>query len=428
MIPAESWTRPAPFDGTAESLAEHARAIDAMVRTGERLWLGPFEPPAESDVADAALVVPTSGSTGAAKAVVLTHEAIRASHDATAEHLGGHGLWLPMLPPTHIAGIQVVARAARAADVLGHELPLVGPRLPALGAHFDADGFAAAARAAIAESERLGVPAFASLVPTQLARLIDDPTSAGVDAIDVLARFAAVLVGGAATPAVLLERARSRGIAITTTYGSSETAGGCVYDGRPLRGVQLAVEPTGEDHDEGVLLLGTPTAALGRLDPDGTLDRSMLEHADGRTWLRTTDLARVEEDQRGPRLIVLGRADDVIITGGLKAVPQEIEQRMLADPALAALVSDAVVVGVPDDAWGEIVTALVVPTELARRTTTAASLADLTRATLRDAGLPRHAVPKTIHVVPAVHHRGIGKIDRSAARRDAIALTAARPR
>jgi O-succinylbenzoic acid--CoA ligase len=449
FVPAESapWLRPAPFDGSAASLAEHARAIGEVLAGGGRLWLGPFEPPAAlpPGFEDTVLVVPTSGSTGRAKAVAHPLRSLLASQDATARLFAddgttaahpdsaGHGHWLPLLPPTHIAGIQVIARAHRTAQVLGLEqVPLADP-LPDLRAHFDAARFVALAQPALEQAEAAGLPALTSLVPTQLTRLLETASADGARARSLLSRFAAVLVGGAATPPDLLARARGARVRVRTTYGSSETAGGCVYDGVPLPGVRLDLVDAGPAEDRraaadpaagpdaptpsagpaGRLRIHSPTLAHGYLLEDGgasTEDFPLCGPADERAFV-TSDLAQL----RDGRLTVLGRADDVITTGGLKVVPQDVERAIGRSLLLRGIVAEAVVVGVADPEWGRRVEALVVPA--AGAAVDAQELPALVRSALRTSGLPHHAVPRRIHVVEALPLRGIGKIDRAAAAR-----------
>ncbi|WP_262424362.1 AMP-binding protein [Brachybacterium sp. Z12] len=276
------WLVPPPYDASAASLTAHAHAIGEAMAGRGRLWLGPFAPPSRlpAGFEDTALVVPTSGSTGAAKAVALSREALLASQDATAQLFAddgtapstrGHGFWLPLLPPTHIAGVQVIARAHRAAQVLGLEAAALPAPLPDLRGHFDAATFATLAEPALTQAEQLGLPAITSLVPTQLARIATGTSGADVRSRALLKRFAAVLVGGAATSPDVLAGARAQKIAVRTTYGSSETAGGCVYDREPLPGVQLrVVDPdlTGA----GRLEISSPTLALGYLTADGGTD------------------------------------------------------------------------------------------------------------------------------------------------------------
>ncbi len=427
---AVDWTVPAPYDGTPASLAEHAAAIAEMTAGRARLWLGPFAPPASlpAQLADAALVVPTSGSTGAAKAVVQSLHALRASQDATASALDGHGLWLPLLPPTHIAGVQIIARACRSAQVLGLPGPALPEEMPDLSGHFDAAVFTAAVEPALARAEALDLPAYTSLVPTQLSRLLGDASPAGRRALALLAGFAAVLVGGAATPPALLAAAREAGAAVRTTYGSSETAGGCVYDGVPLEGVRLSLDTDHRRADEapGRLLIASPTLARGLLRSDGAADLSPFRTTpEGDRVLVTSDLAALDERDGRQRLRILGRADDVVITGGRKVLPQDVEAALDAAPALRGLLADRVVVGVPDPEWGARLVALVVPAAGADPARLPAAVpAALRAAPEHGPDLPRHAVPKSTLVVEALPLRGIGKIDRSAARDLAITLGA----
>ena len=267
------WLAPPSYDASAASLGAHSAAIGETMAGRARLWLGPFPAPATlpAGYEGTALVVPTSGSTGAAKAVALSLGALHASQDATAALFAadgtasgtrGHGFWLPLLPPTHIAGVQVLARAHRTAQVLGLPVPALPDPLPDLRGHFDAAAFVELAGPALEQAERAGLPALTSLVPTQLTRIVTGASGDDARARALLKRFAAVLVGGAATSPDVLARARGQRIAVRTTYGSSETAGGCVYDRRPLPGVSLSVlEP--DDSGAGRLQVSSPTLALG---------------------------------------------------------------------------------------------------------------------------------------------------------------------
>jgi O-succinylbenzoic acid--CoA ligase len=410
-----------------------------------RLWLGPFPAPATlpAGYEGTALVVPTSGSTGTAKAVALSLEALHASQDATAELFAadgtaagsrGHGFWLPLLPPTHIAGVQVLARAHRTAQVLGLSAPALPDPLPDLRGHFDAAAFVELAGPALEQAERAGLPALTSLVPTQLTRIVTGASGDDARARALLKRFAAVLVGGAATSPDVLARARGQRIAVRTTYGSSETAGGCVYDRRPLPGVSLSVlEP--DDSGAGRLRISSPTLALGYLTEDGGTDGGVFvgpgPSADGAGTdgagadgagpggagpdgagrsFRTSDLAELDADGA---LTVLGRADDVINTGGRKVIPQDVERAIDRSLMLRGVVRGAVVIGVPDPEWGQRVEALVTLEEGADPDEAPA----LVRAALRTTEVPAHMIPKRVHVVAELPLLGIGKVDRAAARR-----------
>jgi o-succinylbenzoate---CoA ligase len=308
---------------------------------------------------DVVLVVPTSGSTGVPKGVALSADALAASADATAERLGGPGEWLLALPVTHVAGLQVVLRALRA----GTEPVAADPGDPA--------AFVAATEVLSARS-----PArrYASLVPTQLRRLLD---AGGPDA---LRAYDAVLLGGAAAPSGLVEEARAAGVRLVTTYGMSETCGGCVYDGVPLPGVTVAISG-------GRIVLGGPTLARGYLGGPPFGDRFV-----------TADLGRLD----GGRLTVLGRADDVIVTGGENVDPAAVEAALTELPG----VREAAVVGVPDPEWGSRVVATVVGTA-----TLAEARAHVT------ARLGPAAAPRELHLAAALPLLPSGKLDRAALRR-----------
>jgi o-succinylbenzoate---CoA ligase len=320
-----------------------------------------------------ALVIATSGSTGWPKGVELSAAALRASAAATHERLGGAGRWLLALPVQHIAGVQVLVRSLLA----GHE-----PAVLDLRGSFDTRGFAELA------STMSGSRRYTALVPTQLVRLLD----AGGAGLDALRGFDAVLVGGAACPPVLAERAKACGVAVVTTYGMTETAGGCVYDGRPLDGVRVRIGPDGR------VELAGPTLALGyRLDPRATA----AAFAGG--WFRTDDQGRLSADGV---LDVMGRLDEVIITGGHKVVPALVERALAAAPGVAQVC----VVGLPDAEWGQQVAAAVVPSDSA-----APPDAATLRSAARELAGPA-AVPKLIHSLDALPRGGSGKIDRTAVR------------
>ncbi|WP_434175653.1 AMP-binding protein [Brachybacterium conglomeratum] len=435
------WLVPPAYDASAASLAAHTEAIGEVMAGRARLWLGPFPAPdtLPAGLEDTALVVPTSGSTGTAKAVALSLAALRASQDATAQLFAadgtapdsrGHGFWLPLLPPTHIAGVQVLARAHRTGQVLGLPGPALPDPLPDLRGHFDAAAFVELAGPVLEQAERAGLPAITSLVPTQLTRIVTGATGDDARARGLLKRFAAVLVGGAATSTDVLARARGQRIPVRTTYGSSETAGGCVYDRRPLPGVSLSVlDP--DESGAGRLRISSPTLALGYLTEGGGTDGGVFAaaspSADGpaadaavsgavvsresadRAFL-TSDLAEIGDDGA---LTVLGRADDVINTGGRKVLPQDVERAIDRSLMLRGLVRTSVVVGVSDPEWGQRVEALVTLEE----GTDPAEASALVRSALRTTEVPAHMIPKRVHVVEELPLLGIGKVDRAAARR-----------
>ncbi|MBV9830124.1 MAG: AMP-binding protein [Marmoricola sp.] len=279
-----------PVSGTAEEILALLREWDAA----------PAPEP---------LVVATSGSTGAPKRVVLSRDAMRASALATQARLGGPRRWVLNLPPTYVAGVQVLYRSV----VAGTEPVLDG-------------------------EEVVAGRSYISLVPTQLYRRLKD----GRD-VEGLARFDAVLVGGGPMAPGLRDEAEGRGIRIVQTYGMSETCGGCVYDGLPLDGVELRIGPT--DSGDGEVLVRGPILFDGYEDEP---ERTAAALRDG--WFHTDDLGEIGPDGR---LRVTGRRDDVIISGGLKVPATEVERMLAQHPRIR----EVAVVGVADEEWGERVVA-----------------------------------------------------------------------
>jgi O-succinylbenzoic acid--CoA ligase len=341
---------------------------------------------------DAALVIETSGSTGTPKRVALSAAALLASAAASAAHvrdrLGrptGLGQWLLCLPAHYVAGTNVLVRSLHA----GTE-PVVMPT-----GHFDAAVFLDHAR-------RLTAPErYASLVPVQLARLVD-AAERDADALETLRRFDALLVGGQALRPELRERAAALGIRVVRTYGASETCGGCVYDGEPIGATRAQVRG-------GVLELSGPTLAAGYLgDPRRSAETFRVD-ADGARWYRTGDLGGVS---RAGRVTVLGRADNVIISGGEKVLLDAVERHVKSLPGLA----DAVVVAADDAQWGQVpvVVTSARGAELPGIRSSAA------------AALGRAAAPARIVTVDAIPLLASGKPDRRAL--TALAALEAQPR
>jgi len=296
------------------------------------------------------LVIETSGSTGTPKRVALSRDAMRASALATQERLGGAGQWVLNLPPTYVAGVQVLYRSV----VAGTE-PL-----------FDD------------EYETLPPGrSYISLVPTQLFRALQDG-----DTSRNLARFDAVLVGGGPLAPEVRSEAEGYGVRVVQTYGMSETCGGCVYDGGPLPGVEIRI---GEDDE--ILLRGPMLFDGYEGDPERTA--SVMEHG----WFRTSDVGRLDDDGR---LWVTGRLDDVIISGGVKVPGAAVADRLTKHP----LIEDAVVLGVPDEEWGERVLAFVVLEE------------PITLAEVREHVDPREWAPRQLVLVEEIPLLPNGKPDR----------------
>ena len=309
--------------------------------------------PGEGVAEGTAVIIGTSGSTGVPKGVELSAAALRHSARASLDRVGARPgeRWLCCLPVTHVAGLQVLVRS------------LTGGTEPVLAERADPETVAAAGCAHV------------SLVPTQLQRLL---LQAGAP----LAGYSSVLLGGAAAPAGLLTAARDAGVPVVTTYGMTETCGGCVYDGVPLDGVRAEVR------DDGRIWISGPVLFSGYLGGPRV-------PADG--WFRTGDLGALAAG----RLAVRGRADDVINTGGHKVVPGEVAAVLQACPG----VRDAAVVGQPDPDWGERVVAVVVPADPGDP-----PALELLRRHVRER-LPRYAIPSRVVMVDAVPMLPSGKHD-----------------
>lgn len=338
---------PVPADDAAQ-----AAALTQALRAGH-------------EIADTvAAVLSTSGTTGIPKGALLTATALLASAHATHERLGGPGRWLLALPAYHVAGFQVLVRSAVAGTT-----PVAVPAgvLPA---------DLAQAISAMGSGRR-----YASLVAAQLTKALDDPAAA-----QALSSLDAVLIGGGPMPAAVAEKAAAAGVLVIRTYGMSETAGGCVYDGVPLTGVQVALDPTGR------ISLGGPTVAAGYRNP--TSPDPFAEPG----WYRTDDIGSLDDSGA---LRVLGRVDDAISTGGLTVLPSIVEAAVASHPA----VLECAVFGVADEKLGQRVVAAVVVEDGAT----------ITLSELRShvaAELPATAAPREMHVVAELPRRGIGKIDR----------------
>jgi o-succinylbenzoate---CoA ligase len=329
-----------PEDGREQARARTAFHLD--------------QPVAEDD---AAAVLSTSGSTGPAKAVVLSRSAIMAAVRAAHDRLGGPGNWILALAPHYVGGLMVVARTILA----GTDLALADPRLRRLGEATD----------------RLRGRRYLSLVPTQLARACDElSTSARLAELD------AVLVGGGAAPESLLARARDLGIRVVPTYGMAETCGGCVFDGLPLTGTTVEVEPS----DGRIRIGGTQLFSGYRQDPE-LMKANMVG-----TTFQTSDRGRWLDG----RLHVEGRIDDVVISGGRKVDLTKVEQL-----AQERIDGEIVILGVPDAEWGTAVVAI---------STGPDTLADVRRRLAEN--LPTHALPKRLVRVADIPRTAGGKVDR----------------
>jgi o-succinylbenzoate---CoA ligase len=317
-------------------------------------------PPVLAD--ETAVVIATSGSTGEPKGVQLSAAAMMASAAASLSRIGaGPGeRWLCCLPTFHISGIGVLVRS------------LLTGTDPAVASAVSPDVLTASGCAHV------------SLVPTQLRRLLD----AGADP----GRVKTILLGGAAAADTLLAEAGAAGWRVITTYGMSETCGGCVYAGVPLDNVKVRLGRGGQIEIAGPVVFG------GYL---GQPELTAAALSDG--WFRTSDLGQWRADGR---LDVLGRSDDVINTGGEKVVPGEVEAVL----GTCEGVADVVVIGLPDPEWGEAVTAFVVPADPG-----GLPQLDRLRSAVREV-LPARAAPRKLVFVPEFPLLPSGKPDRAALR------------
>jgi o-succinylbenzoate---CoA ligase len=345
-----------------------AELLHALPRLGAVLEpVAPEHPPqprlanAEADVglrtdhdADAVhSVIHTSGTTGEPKPVALTYRNHAASAAASASGLGVDpgDRWLCPLPLHHVGGLGVLIRCT------------VNRTTAVLHERFDTQR--------VKRTLEGGEVTLASLVPTMLVRLRE----AGLAGAP---RLRAIVLGGGPIPAGLLDWAAEAGIPVTSVYGMTETCSQVVAGspGQALKGVELQIGPAGE------ILVKGPMVAPKELSPDG--------------WLHTGDLGRLDEQGR---LHVEGRLKELIVTGGENVAPLEVEQVLLAHPAVA----DAAVLGRPDPEWGEAITALVVLGEPAQP--------DELRAWCRERLAP-YKVPKLIEIVDELPRSAAGKLLR----------------
>jgi O-succinylbenzoic acid--CoA ligase len=307
-----------------------------------------------------ALVIATSGTSGRPHLAELTADAVEAAVLASAAALDARpeDRWLSCLPLAHIGGLLVVERHL----LLG--APITFRR--------------SVSRSIVA---RLKETRFTSLVPIQLKRLLD----AGAD----LGRFRAILVGGSGIDADLVDRAESAGVRVIPTYGMTETCGGLVYAGRPFAGVEVRSARWGE------LLVRGPTLMRGyRLDPEASV--AAFEPGG---WLRTGDGGEVGSDGT---VHVLGRLADVIVSGGEKIWPAEVEAALATHPDVAAVL----VSGSLDREWGERVVASVVP----RRRSHPPTLESLREHASQT--IARHKLPRELLIVEHLERTSLGKIRR----------------
>ncbi len=366
---AWTWERSAaavvlPEDATGPTVRRllHQLAPAALVEPASdgRPRRHPLPDPAPVDD-DVALVVTTSGSSGGPKGVELDHAAVRASVAASLRRLGAQPgeRWGLALPTHHVAGITVLLRAGAlgTAAVVATDTAAVGD--------LDVEHVA--------------------LVPSQLDRLLT--LGAPVE------RFRTILLGGGPASTALLARAAAAGARVVRSYGMTETVGGCVYDGVPLDGVEVAVGRT-----DRVIRIRGPVLLRGyrRRDERGRVRSTPALDDEG--WFRTSDLGRRSHG----RLEVLGRADDVLVSGGENVPVPAVVERLLSHPGVA----DAAVLPADDQRWGQVPVAVVVPRDPAAPP----SLEQLRAHVRRDA--PAAYAPAELLVLPALPRDGMGKLSR----------------
>ena len=425
---------PAPQEAALHPQAVQVRADQpadphAMLSAFEQL-LGGYAAGAGAE--PIALVVGTSGSTGTPKRTALTARALAASAVATENffeaNAGAASQWLLALPAHYIAGAQVLARS-----VLAGTAPVIA-RSVIEPVHFSPEVFLQAV-------ERMSsARRFISLVPTQLHKLLESADAnphLGAEIHEALGSFTGILLGGAPASADLLAAATALGLNTVTTYGSAETAGGCVYSGSVLPGVRVELVP--EEGMPAVPDTGGKPAQVGRIWISGAHLASgyigdaarTAEHfftaADGTRWYRTDDYGLLSpaaapnsnENCSEPRLQVLGRSDDVLISGGVKISARAVATVLEEHP----VVREACVVGLPDARWGTAIAAAVTLVPSAGAAAAAAASAEnrpalneelcvLLRARCAEKlGAP--AVPKQLSILPDFPLTSTGKPDRA---------------
>ena len=322
--------------------------VSRMLGGGAALWLA--DGPAPRLPRGVGAVVQTSGTTGSARRVVLSRDALRAAAGAARERVGGDLTWHLALPGRYVAGLMVQVRSA----VAGRRAPVVPTDLEGLAPTGDGDAI--------------------SLVPTQLHRALGDAA-----VTKRLRAFDLILLGGAPLGNELRERARDAGLAVVESYGMSETCGGVVWDGTPLPGVGVELR-------DGRVLIGGPTLFDGYLgDPTATaaaMDDGALLTRDRGHWTNG-------------RLVITGRVDDVVISGGVNVDLAEVRA------AAARIDPETAVLAVPDAEWGRRVVLFAASGDLAGWREALAS------------ALPRTWLPRQLVGTPIPRTPG-GKPDREA--------------
>ncbi|MBF1668892.1 MAG: AMP-binding protein [Rothia sp.] len=400
-----------------------------MLSAFEQL-LGGYAADADAAAEPIALVVGTSGSTGTPKRTALTARALAASAAATERFFGsnsdGASQWLLALPAHYIAGAQVLARS-----VLAGTAPVIA-RSVIEPVHFSPEVFLQAVEH-MSSARR-----FISLVPTQLHKLLESADAdphLGAEIHEALGSFTGILLGGAPASTDLLAAATALGLNTVTTYGSAETAGGCVYSGSVLPGVRVELVPEegmpavpdtgGEPAQVGRIWISGAHLASGYIGDAARTAEHFFSAADGTRWYRTDDYgllspAAAPDSNKNcseQRLQVLGRSDDVLISGGVKISARAVATVLEEHPA----VREACVVGLPDARWGTAIAAAVTLVSSALAPSAAGNgmspalteeLCTLLRARCAEKlGAP--AAPKQLSILPDFPLTSTGKPDRA---------------
>ena len=323
-------------------ISQLAREITAAL-VGDGPTLGFGEISSEHAPSYAAVAIGTSGTTGTSKEVLLTSMALISSARASNTHIGAQSgeTWSLLLPLTHIAAVNVIVRAIELGttplDLRDHD-----------GDYPQAD--------------------YTAIVPTQLFRALNGDHRL----LSHLKSAKAVLVGGAALSQALRNQAELTGIKVVTTYGMTETCGGCVYDGKALADVEIDIRN-------------------GKICIKGPVLASSIELNEG--WFETNDLGEYVNDH----LVVIGRADDVIISGGENLSLNAVENSL----SLAFPNTQFAAFAIEDPQWGQSLQLAVVGT---------VSEDQISTHLAKDLG--EYAKPKGIHRMTSLPLLGIGKIDR----------------
>jgi O-succinylbenzoic acid--CoA ligase len=364
---------PAVRDALATALRGQGPALAVVAPGTDTSWV-----PREVDD-DTAVLIETSGSGSAPKRVALSAVALMANARAGLGRLGGAGTWVLALPVHFIGGLQVLVRSLDSETepiLLTRESFNTAALIDALSVR--------------PEHERL----YMSVVPVQLGRIVEhvehDPA-----ALAIVCRLSAILVGGQRTSPSVLTRARALGLPVVTTYGATETAGGCVYDGLPLNDVKIHVRPDGRIEIGGNILA---TEFIG----DTVMTAQRFSEADGVRWYLSDDIGEFREGS----LTVQGRNDRVLISGGIKVNLELVEEVTEGIRECAY----AVAVSLADQEWGERV-GLVVELDPEETTADPRSLAELIKAIVRDE-LGVAATPREVRLVEQLPRLSSGKPDR----------------